>query len=213
MEKINEIWRPIIGYEGYYEVSNTGKVKSVDSMVKGRRGLRNRKGKELKTAKLKNSGYPYVILSKNGKRTLQYVHRLVAFAFPEICGEYFEGATVDHLDWNVNNNVAENLKWATRLDNLRRHHPPVFVPKMSRLRPFYVENIRAKKTDYFLSRTECAKYLGIKHKEQVSLYLKTGKPYKRTFLFQYLDESHPKYMELCQINSPTTEQIKYYGLN
>lgn len=56
-------------------------------------------------------------LSKNSKRKKILVHRLVGFAFPEICGQYFENATINHLDENPKNNRPENLRWCTQKEN------------------------------------------------------------------------------------------------
>ena len=64
------------------------------------------------------NGYVMISLPDN-KRA--YVHRIVALAFPEICGEYAEGLEVDHLNTIRDDNRAENLKWVTRKQN--RNNP------------------------------------------------------------------------------------------
>lgn len=56
------------------------------------------------------------------------VHRLIAFTYPEICGEYFEGAEVDHLDTVRDNNAATNLRWVSRTNN---HLNPITRQRMS----------------------------------------------------------------------------------
>ncbi len=63
-------------------------------------------------------GYCTIQLCKNGSYKKWMVHRLVAFAFPEICGEWFEGAVVNHKDEDKTNNHAENLEWVTQQYNL-----------------------------------------------------------------------------------------------
>lgn len=108
-----EIWKDVAGYEGYYQVSNLGRVKSLP------RG--NKKERILKPQYRKqniNTYRYFVALSKNNIRNQQSVHRLVAFAFPEICGEYFPGAEVNHKDENPLNNKAENLEWVNHTDNI-----------------------------------------------------------------------------------------------
>jgi hypothetical protein len=62
-------------------------------------------------------GYPYIIASINGEKKQLSVHRLVAKAFPEICGKWFEGCQVDHIDTIRTNNNAYNLKVCTAKEN------------------------------------------------------------------------------------------------
>ena len=103
-----EIWRPIRDYEGLYEVSNFGRVRSIDHYCQIKSGaLRKSKGVLLKQSIVNN----YYVVSLQ-HRSFK-VHRLVAFAFPEICGEYFECAVVNHKDENKLNNCAYNLEWCT----------------------------------------------------------------------------------------------------
>ena len=123
-----EIWKDIEGYEGLYEVSNFGNVRSVDRIVTCSNGKKRlRKGRILKPAKQKN-GYLFCILYKNSKPKLCKVHRLVAAAFipnPDKLPE------VNHKDENKANNFVfvnkddsvdlnkSNLEWCTRLYNMR----------------------------------------------------------------------------------------------
>lgn len=103
----NEIWRPIEGYEGLYEVSNLGRVKS----LKYREQIGVEKVlKPLKSGPPKYQNYLAVNLCKKGKVKLFRIHRLVAKAFPEICGEWFDGCQVNHKDENGKNNNVTNLE-------------------------------------------------------------------------------------------------------
>ena len=109
MEQL-EIWRPVSGYEGLYEVSNTGKVRSIERMtVVGRRGC----GRELRQY-LTPYGYFEVLLSNKGKVSHKKVHRLVAGAF---CEKSDGRDEVNHIDGNKQNNYASNLEWRTRREN------------------------------------------------------------------------------------------------
>lgn len=101
---MTEIWKDIEGYEGLYQVSNMGRVKSLPR--------RTTRGGILKTNS--SARYLQVDLSKNGESILHSIHRLVATAFPDICGVYFDGAEVNHKDENTHNNKAENLEWCTK---------------------------------------------------------------------------------------------------
>lgn len=99
-----EIWRDIPGYEGLYQVSNYGRIKS----------LLNGKGRILRMYANIKWGYLYVFLYKDKKRKCFRVHRLVAMAFLPDPGNLPE---VNHKDENVKNNCAENLEWCTSLYN------------------------------------------------------------------------------------------------
>ena len=107
---MNEVWKPVSGYEASYEVSNTGKVCSIDrSITTGRI-----KGKEL-TQTLLPCGYLEVSLWAGNKGKHKRVHRLVASAFCEKrdgCDE------VNHKDGNKLNNHADNLEWCTKSENM-----------------------------------------------------------------------------------------------
>lgn len=105
-----EIWRDVVGYEGLYEVSNYGRVASLNYYKTGNRNSM--------TLNYLPNGYVQVILSKDGKKQYKMVHRLVAEAFPEVCGTYFEGAEIDHINTIRYDNRAENLRWVTRSENL-----------------------------------------------------------------------------------------------
>lgn len=112
-----EDWRPIKGFEGLYEVSNTGKVRSLDRIVKDKNGKRARKfkGRELKDV-CANTGYHHVSLHKNsGRDVRRQVQTLVAEAF--LSESWFEGAQVDHVDGIRDNNHVSNLRWVTPAQN------------------------------------------------------------------------------------------------
>ena len=110
-----EIWKSIPGYEGLYEVSNTGRVRSLDRYVKvGFGAYRLHKGKIINLT-LSNSGYYFVDLTYKYKRKHFYVHRLVAEAFipnPDNLPQ------VNHKDEDKTNNIAENLEWCDRKYNM-----------------------------------------------------------------------------------------------
>lgn len=109
-----EIWKPIEGYEGLYEVSSYGRVRSLDRYVKGRYGnYRLHKGKILSPAK-DTTGYLKVVLSCNGKSKTIKVHRLIAQTFilnPDNLPE------VNHKDEDKTNNRVENLEFCNRKYN------------------------------------------------------------------------------------------------
>ncbi|AGY48385.1 HNH endonuclease [Bacillus phage Slash] len=105
-----EKWKDIKGYEGYYQVSDLGNVRSLDR--KDTRGY-EWKGKILRL-KINKNGYCFVALSKGSKVSYPRVHRLVAEAFipnPE------NKRCVNHDDGNKSNNKIDNLFWATSSEN------------------------------------------------------------------------------------------------
>ena len=110
---MTEIWLPIEGYEEFYEVSNLGRVRSLERTVIKKNGVKRKvSGKILKPRVTR--GYLIVELCKNGIRRYFLIHRLVATAFipnpdKKLC--------VNHLDENKQNNSVENLEWCTVQEN------------------------------------------------------------------------------------------------
>ena len=101
-----EVWKSIRDYEGLYEVSNLGRVKSLNYRKTGKKKI-------LKNVE-NNKGYLTVYLTKNGKRKLFQVHRLVAETFipnPE------DKPCVDHINTIRDDNRVENLRWVTYEEN------------------------------------------------------------------------------------------------
>lgn len=117
-----EEWRPVVGYEGSYEVSDHGRVRSVERV---RRDSLNRlyvyPGRLRKLYNNPVTGYPQVPLLDNGKRTLHAVHRLVLEAF---VGPADVGKVACHNDGDRSNNHVYNLRWDTQSANMydRRKH-------------------------------------------------------------------------------------------
>jgi len=110
---MEEIWKDIEGYEGLYQVSNLGNVRSVDKFVNARlNGILTKrliKGKNIKLYMDKEGRY-IVKLSKNSKRKNYKVHRLVAIAFISNPNNY---PYINHKDENPKNNRVDNLEWCT----------------------------------------------------------------------------------------------------
>ena len=108
-----EIWKDVFGFEGLYQVSNLGKVRSLDMLVNYGIGIGLRKGRVLKPKK-NNGGYLQVVLCKEGKPTCFLVHRLVWEAFN---GKIPEGMQINHIDEDKSNNRLENLNLMTPKEN------------------------------------------------------------------------------------------------
>lgn len=136
-----EIWKDIEGYEGLYQVSNLGRVKSLSK----KRGFGEQKEKVLKPW-ITNLGYCTVTLYKNSLSQIKRVHRLVAEAYipnPE------NKETVNHIDGNKQNNTVENLEWNTQSENINHsiktglvsHSPYVSGAKLNKTQIQEIRNI------------------------------------------------------------------------
>lgn len=106
-----EIWRDIPGYEGLYQVSNLGNVKSVSRTVIRKNNIKHTlKGRKLKISK-DRLGYLIVNLCKNNTKKTFKIHRIVLMAFKPVLG--MENLQVNHKDEKRSNNNIDNLEWCT----------------------------------------------------------------------------------------------------
>ena len=114
MENI-EIWKDIENYEGLYQVSNLGRVRSLERDVYYSNGAVHHIDEKILAPALNRGGYSQINLHKNGKIKREYVHLLVAMAFipnPE------NKSQINHKDEVKNNNVVENLEWCEASYNI-----------------------------------------------------------------------------------------------
>ena len=103
---MGELWKDVDGFNGWYQVSNLGSVRSCDRLIDDGRLI---KGKVLSQETSKD-GYKRVALCRAGKHYKRFVHRLVAAAFVENPNNY---PVINHIDQNRLNNVSSNLEWCT----------------------------------------------------------------------------------------------------
>jgi len=109
-----EIWKDVVGYEGLYQVSSLGRVKSLPRVIRGGASkFRTLKERILKGTK--NTEYSTVIMYNNGIGRAFKIHRLVAEAFITNSNNYQE---VNHIDGNKHNNCSYNLEWCTHKENI-----------------------------------------------------------------------------------------------
>ena len=168
---MEEIWKDIKGYEGLYQVSNIGRIKSFHPRYKNSRILKLHQ---------RTNGYVFICLHKNKQLYTPDVHRLVAEAFVENTNPN-EYNYVLHLDDNTTNNVYTNLKWGTQKENCNtERHKKLLSKSMSgrtgALNNFYghkhtqetkdkIKKSRSKKVVcdglIFESIKECAEYMNI----------------------------------------------------
>lgn len=140
MEENNniEIWKDIPGYEGYYQASNMGRIRSIDRKIERSDGkLAKFNGMILKTGD-NSIGYLQVSLLRNGFAKKWYVHTLVLLAF---CGQGMVGHQACHINSNKFDNRLLNLKWGSKTEN--EGHKSIESRK-KKLTPTIVKNIRAE---------------------------------------------------------------------
>lgn len=128
MNTFPEEWRSIAGFEGYYEVSNHGLIRSVGGTKIKKNGSHFNRAGQIIAQRVADHGYVVVMFRKMGKSYLRYVHRLLAQAFipnPENKGD------INHKDGNKANNLIENLEWATRSENIKHSYDSLGHPKVS----------------------------------------------------------------------------------
>jgi hypothetical protein len=117
MDQNLEQWRPVVGYEGLYEVSNHGRVRSLDRTVfRYTGGVRQRKGR-IKRLSILREGYLGASLTAGGKNVQKRVHILVAEAFLPPRPEWSN--MVNHINKNPADNRVENLEWSDNGHNKR----------------------------------------------------------------------------------------------
>lgn len=129
-----EQWRDIPGYEGIYQASNEGRVRTCEGKVTSNARCTHRVWKQriLKhKIRFRNASTCYadarVDLWKDGEKKTCLVARLVAITW---CDGYAHGLTVDHQDGNPLNNRADNLRWVTMAENIRSGYEKGFYPQI-----------------------------------------------------------------------------------
>lgn len=163
-----EIWKDVPGFEGYYQASSFGRIRSVDRITNSRTAY----GKILKQS-LQNSGYRFVGLAKNGKTKSSLVHRVVAISFLELV----DGKTyVNHKDGDKENNNVNNLEWCSFSENIKHSYVlgtrVISDRQINRLKNFNVETKSKSVYQYDISGNLLNKYPSM-----IVASLKTGVNY------------------------------------
>ena len=114
---MQEIFKDIKGYEGYFQISNRGRVKSLERYRSNNAGLQKVESKILKPFIC--NGYYKIRIQKNGHRKSFFIHRLVASEFLSL-GDYSAEYQVDHIDNNRLNNDVNNLQIITQAQNIKK---------------------------------------------------------------------------------------------
>ena len=165
---MKEIWKPIVGYEKHYEVSNYGNIRSICS----RWGIRNKP--RMVSQVLSPKGYKRVRLCKNNTSKFHMVHRLVAEAF---IGKPKENKEINHKDYNRANNSINNLEWISHLNNV----------KYSKGKKVLQYDLRNNFIKEWQSTREIEKEIGIDHRQVGDCCNKKEKTC-HGFIFKYKEE-------------------------
>lgn len=176
---MTEVWKDIEGYEGYYQVSNLGRVKSLDRIVEYKDGKKCLHKSKLLVGTDNGRGYLMVNLRKDGTRKSFLIHRLVAEAF---IPNFDNKLTVDHINRDRADNRVENLRWATQLeqaDNMDNKKPIVAIKGETIL---YFESAKQAEKYGFNPPTICACCRG---------KVKTHRGYEWHYLGNWLDKQVP----------------------
>ena len=112
---MKEEWKDIKGFEGWYQVSNLGQVRSVERQINNNGTLQTYKSHILKQS-ITNKGYYYVVLYKNSKGYHKNIHRLIAEHFIDNLNNL---PCVNHIDGDKKNNSLSNLEWCSHQYNIQ----------------------------------------------------------------------------------------------
>lgn len=162
------LYADVVGYEGLYQISADGKVKSP---------------KGIKKTEITNNGYERVNLFKNGKCKHFSVHRLVASAFIPNPENY---EMVNHIDGNKLNNCVSNLEWCDASYNTRHAYENNLIkPKETGVIQYSKEFVEIKR---WKSIAEACKQLKLNHANIVTVCgQKTNRKYAGGFIWRYAD--------------------------
>lgn len=202
-----EVWRDVVGYEGLYQVSNIGRVKSLQRIIHLTNGKILTIKERIKNISCNNNGYLMATLCKGGICGKYLVHRLVAQAFipnPQ------NKPDIDHIDTDKSNNIVGNLKWVTPKENsnnpkTRKSMSIMSVGKLlGQKSPFakkvYRFSLDMKLIATYPSSTDAAKVTGLSrrkiqhccHGEQV---VYDGSLWALTPNYEFKKESQKQYLE------------------
>lgn len=152
-----ETWKDIKGYEGKYQISDQGNVRSKDRYVNGRdNSIRKLKGKPLKKFVLNSGGYEACTLCKNGKMGIKLIHQLVANAF---IPNHENKPQINHIDCNKLNNNINNLERCTPSENMQHAIKNVKFNRDYRNKKIYMYDLEGNLLKTFNTIREASIYI------------------------------------------------------
>lgn len=207
---MKEIWKDVVGYEGFYEVSNLGRIKRVEHYD----SKNHRYCERILSLNPQKNGYVRVHLSKNGIAEWESLHRIVATAFVE----KKDGCDiVNHLDNNPSNNKAENLEWTTYKGNMeyaaiqgRMKYKPENLKKAQESNKKAVIATNGDVTHYFSSQVEAANFLGV-NSCHISAACRKEYGYKKVggYEWTYTDKEYQKKVKPNKVKMSEEEYSEF----
>ncbi len=168
-----EQWRDIPGYEGIYQASNMGNIRTCEDKTTytERHGVRHWKQRVLKQKRSENRRGRVdarVMLWKNGIEKTWLVARLVGLSW---CSGYADGMTINHINGNTIDNRAENLEWVTLAENVKKGYETGLFANCQHP----IQIVCDECTLIFESKAAASRFLG-RNSGYVSNVLKIGRP-------------------------------------
>ena len=177
---MEEIWKDIEGYEGLYQISTMGRIKSIDRYVPRKNGKLQHVYGRIMIPFDNGRGYKQVYLCKNGKTKVHYVHRLVALHFIENPNNFLE---INHKDEDKANNCADNLEWCTHKYN-QNYGSKNIRAAIKNSKKVYQYDMEGNLLEIFPSCISVQRKLGYKQGSISNCCLGVIKSYKG-FIFKY----------------------------
>lgn len=172
-----EVWKPVPEYEGFYEVSNKGRIRRIET------------GRILKPLINSVNGYAYVQLSRSGKVKAKRIHVVVMSAFNPIDKKpgYDKDHTINHIDGVKTNNDLSNLEWCSQSENQKRAYELGLNPGVGK------EVIDLDTHDIYRSATAASIAIGCGRSSSISRVCQGKRSRYRNHHFAYLSD----YMNGC----------------
>lgn len=179
---MEEIWKDIKEYEGLYQCSNYGNIRSLDRYIYERSGKKQFRKGQIIIPRINKNGYLQFALNKESKRKMVYVHVIVATTFIENPNKF---KTVNHKDGNKLNNNIENLEWCSYSENnLHAYKSLNKKPATDGANPkaVYMIDTVNKTLEYFESITDTSHSIDLSH-TQINRYIHSNKKWKGRYIF------------------------------
>ena len=182
-----EIWKPLKNYEGLYEVSSHGRLRSLDRYIDSSNGRKQFKRGQLKKVQInKQTGYVQFDVSCNNKHERLNAHKVVAEHFIDNPNNY---STVNHKDGNKLNNRVDNLEWSSYSENLTHAYielkRPINKPMLHQRTVYYTFNNFTYKTN---SVAEASRQTGVSE-TQIRRLIDNGKTSRNGYSFSFKEPS------------------------